>query len=203
MLFRSKPVVIYFHGNGAALRERAARFAKLVSDGTGLVALSYRGYGGSTGSPSEAGLIADANATYDFAVARYPADRLVAWGESLGTGVAVALAAEHPVGRLILESPFTSAAAVGAEVYPYLPVRLLMRDQFRSDERIANVTVPVLVLHGVRDAIVPIKFGERLFALIKGPKKFVRIPEGNHSDLDSYGGLAAIQDFLMAPAGGT
>ena len=115
----------------------------------------------------------------------------------------VALAAEHPVGRLILESPFTSAAAVGAEVYPYLPVRLLMRDQFRSDERIANVTVPVLVLHGVRDAIVPIKFGERLFALIKGPKKFVRIPEGNHSDLDSYGGLAAIQDFLMAPAGGT
>src|SRR5262245_12489052 len=90
-----KPVVLYFHGNGGALDLRAGRFRKLVADGTGLLALSYRGYGGSTGTPTEAGLIRDAQAAYDFAVARFPPERIVLWGESLGTGVAVALAAER------------------------------------------------------------------------------------------------------------
>src|SRR5262245_13920243 len=125
-----KPVVLYFHGNGGALKLRAERFARLTADGTGLVALSYRGYGGSSGRPSEAGLMRDAEAVYAFAAARYPAERLALYGESLGTGVAVALAAERPVGKVILESPFTSAVAVGAAVYPLLPVRLLMKDRF-------------------------------------------------------------------------
>jgi len=191
-----KPVVLYFHGNGAALRERAMRFAKLVANGTGLVALSYRGYGGSTGRPSEAGLMRDAAAAYAFALARYPAQRLVPFGESLGTAVAVALAAEHPVGKLILEAPFTSAVDVGAAVYPFLPVRLLMKDQFRSDARIGQVTVPVLVMHGARDPVVPIAYGERLYALISAPKKFVRFAEGSHSDLDSHGAQAAVREFL-------
>src|ERR1043166_2267824 len=90
-----KPVVLYFHGNGGSLRLRAGRFARIVADGTGLLALSYRGYGGSTGRPSEAGLLSDAEAAYAFATTRYPAERLALYGESLGTGVAVALAAEH------------------------------------------------------------------------------------------------------------
>jgi uncharacterized protein len=108
-----RPVVIYFHGNGGALAWRAERFARIVADGTGLVALSYRGYGGSTGSPSEAGLLRDAEATYQFATARYPAERLVLYGESLGTGVAVALAAEHKVGKVIWRrrSPRRSTSA--------------------------------------------------------------------------------------------
>ena len=97
------------------------------------MALSYRGYGGSTGSPSEAGLIADAQAAYAFAAARMPAERIVVFGESLGTGVAVALAATQPVGGLVLQAPFTSAADIGARAYWFLPVRLLMKDPFRSD----------------------------------------------------------------------
>jgi fermentation-respiration switch protein FrsA (DUF1100 family) len=192
-----KPVLLYFPGNAATLRERAMRFAALVADGTGLVALSYRGYGGSTGSPSEAGLLRDGEAVYAFAAARYPAGRLVPFGESLGTGVAVALAAAHKVGRLILEAPYTSAVDVGAAVYPFLPVRLMMKDRFRSDQRIGKVTVPVLVLHGARDQVVPIGYGERLYALITAPKKFVRFPDGNHSDLDDFGAQAAVHDFLM------
>jgi pimeloyl-ACP methyl ester carboxylesterase len=92
-----KLVVLYFHGNGGALRNRVARFRALIADGNGLIALSYRGYGGSTGSPTEAGLIADAEAAYAFAAARYPAERIVLWGESLGSGVAVALGAGHRV----------------------------------------------------------------------------------------------------------
>ena len=104
-----KPVVLYFHGNGGSLRYRLDRFLALTGDGTGLLALSYRGYGGSTGKPTEPGLIADATAAYDFAIARYPAERIALWG-SLGSGVAIALAAERRVARIVLEAPFTSAA---------------------------------------------------------------------------------------------
>ena len=196
-----KPVVLYFQGNGGALVLRAMRFARLIADGAGLLALSYRGYGGSTGRPSEAGLLRDAQAAYAFAAARHPAERLVLYGESLGTGVAVALAAERKVGRLVLEAPFTSALDIGAAAYPFLPVRLMMRDQFRSDERIGKVTAPVLVLHGALDEVIPIVYGERLYALIGAPKKFVRFPDGHHSDLDDHGASAAVRDFLAAPAG--
>lgn len=191
-----KPVVLYFHGNGGALNLRADRFSWLTAEGYGLVALSYRGYGGSTGKPTEAGLILDAQAAYDFAAARYPAKRLVPWGESLGTGVAVALAAERPVGGLILDAPFTSAADVGAAVYPFVPVRWFMKDPFRSDLRIGRVRAPLLVLHGERDGIVPIVFGERLFALANEPKRFVRLPKGNHVDLDDHGAAEYVKAFL-------
>lgn len=191
-----KPVVIYFHGNGGALNLRAGRFKWLTAGGTGLLALSYRGYGGSSGKPSEAGLLLDAVAAYDFAAARYPVKRLVLWGESLGTAVAVALAAEHDVGGLMLDAPFTSAADVGAAVYPIVPVRWFIKDTYRSDRRIARVRAPLLVLHGESDTIIPISFGERLFALAPEPKRMVRFPSGNHVDLDDHGAAKAVRQFL-------
>jgi fermentation-respiration switch protein FrsA (DUF1100 family) len=191
-----RPVVLYFHGNGGSLAWRADRFRKLVADGTGLVALSYRGYGGSTGSPTEAGLIADAEAAYTFAAARYPVERIVAWGESLGSGVAVALAASHEIARLALESPFSSAADVGARVYWFLPVRLLMKDTFRSDARIGKVTAPILILHGTDDIVVPLSLGQKLFALANEPKRFVRLEGAGHNDLDQFGAQDAIRAFI-------
>jgi fermentation-respiration switch protein FrsA (DUF1100 family) len=192
----NKPVILYFHGNGGAVHYRVERFKKLLADGIGLVALDYRGYGGSTGSPSEAGLNADAEAAYAFAAARYAVPQIVVWGESLGTGVAVVLAAKKPVGRVILEAPFTSAAAVGAQHYWYMPVRLLMKDQFRSDERIGKVTAPLLILHGVHDQVVPYAMGERLFDLANKPKHIVRFLDGGHEDLDQNGALVAVGRFL-------
>jgi hypothetical protein len=191
-----KPVILYFHGNGGALRYRVDRFRKIIGDGIGLVAIEYRGYGGSNESPSETGLIADGEAAYAFAAARYQAQQLVLWGESLGSGVAVALAAEKPVGRVILEAPFTSAAAVAATRYWYLPVRLLMKDQYRSDERIGKVTAPVLILHGMHDHVVPFAMGERMFELTKAPKHIVRFIDGDHEDLDANGALHAVGRFL-------
>src|SRR5947207_6550604 len=122
-----KPVVLYFHGNGGSLAYRVDRFQKLVAGGTGLLALSYRGYGGSSGTPTEAGLIEDARAAYAYAAKRYPAERIALWGESLGSGVAIALAAEKPASKLILDAPFTSAVDIAAALYRFLPVRLLMR----------------------------------------------------------------------------
>src|SRR5690349_2810024 len=184
------PVVLYFHGNGGALRYRADRFRELTQDGTGLVALSYRGYAGSSGRPTERGLIEDARAAYAFATQRYPAARLVLWGESLGTGVAVAIAAEKAadkrVTRLVLEAPFASAVSVAASVYPFVPVRFLMKDQFRSDLRIRNVKAPVLIVHGDRDTVIPIESGERLYSLIDGPKRFVRVAGAGHEDLGMH-----------------
>lgn len=194
-----KPIVLYFHGNGGSLRLRGWRFRDLTSDGTGLLAVSYRGYGGSTGSPTEAGFLQDARAAYDFAAARHPADRIALWGESLGTGVAVALAAERPVARVVLESPFTSTADVAATIYFFVPVRLMMKDQFRSDERIGAVTAPVLVLHGERDNVVPICFGERLYDMIRAPKRFVRLPRASHNDHDEYGAVELVRKFLSEP----
>jgi fermentation-respiration switch protein FrsA (DUF1100 family) len=191
-----RPVVLYLHGNGGALMQRAGRFAALTADGTGLVALDYRGYGGSTGRPTESGLVTDAETAHTFALAHYPAARIAVWGESLGTGVAVALAVERPVGRLVLEAPFTSAADIAALHYPFVPVRWLMKDQFRSDQRIGSVKAPLLVLHGARDTVVPIRFGERLFGLAGEPKRFVRFADGGHEDLDQFGALETVKAFL-------
>jgi fermentation-respiration switch protein FrsA (DUF1100 family) len=127
---KDKAVLLFFPGNGDVLARLVPRFREMTEDGTGLLALSYRGYGGSSGHPTETGLLADADAAYDFAAARYARERIAAWGFSLGTGPAVALASTHQFGKLILEAPYTSAADVAAAVYPFVPVRLLMHDQF-------------------------------------------------------------------------
>jgi fermentation-respiration switch protein FrsA (DUF1100 family) len=194
-----RPVVLYLHGNGGSLVHRAGRFRALTADGTGLVAVDYRGFGGSSGRPTEAGLVIDAEAAFAFAAARYAAARITVWGESLGTGVAVALAAERPISRLVLEAPFTSTVDLAARQYPFVPVRWLMKDQFRSDLRIAAVTARLLVLHGARDRIVPIEYGERLFGLAREPKRFLRFSDGQHEDLDSFGALPAVKAFLSDP----
>ena len=196
-----RPVVLYFHGNGDYLAGFFGRFRDLIADGTGIVALSYRGYAGSSGQPSEQGLLQDAAAAYAFTTARYRADKIVAWGFSLGTGVAVALAAEQPVGKLILEAPYTSIVDVAASAFWFAPVRLFMQDQFRSDARVARIKVPLLVMHGALDATIPVAFGERLFALANEPKRFVRLARGSHNDLDNFGAIEIARNFINLAKG--
>ena len=191
-----RPVILYFHGNGDYLAGFFARFRDLVADGTGIVAPAYRGYAGSSGAPSEQGLLRDAAAAYQFTSVRYSPDRIVAWGFSLGTGVAVALAAEQPVGKLILEAPFSSTADIAASLFWYMPVRLLMRDPFPSDERIARVRVPLLIMHGTDDHVIPIRFGERLFSLANEPKRFVKFPGGGHENLGNFGAIETARQFI-------
>ena len=196
-----RPVVLFFHGNGDFLAGRVRRFKGITADGTGLVAVSFRGYAGSTGSPSEPGLLRDAAAAYAFTTARYAADRIVIWGFSLGTGVAVTLASEQPVAKLILEAPYTSTVDVASAMLRIVPVSLLMRDQFRSDQRIARVKVPLLIMHGENDPAIPIRFGERLFGMANEPKQFVRFPGGGHENLDDFGAIETARQFIGALKG--
>ncbi|WP_316193973.1 alpha/beta hydrolase [Bradyrhizobium sp. SZCCHNRI1029] len=194
-----RKVVLYFPGNGDFLAGVASRFKALTADGTGLVALSYRGYAGSSGSPSEPGLLQDAAVAYAFTTERYEAGRIVAWGFSLGSGVATAIAAEHPISKLILEAPYTSTVDVASAMLRVVPVSLLMLDRFHSDQRIANVHVPLLIMHGERDPAISIRFGERLFALAHDPKRFVRFPDGGHNDLDLFGATETAKSFIDNP----
>lgn len=199
-----KPVLLFFHGNAGNFggAGRQARFRALTQDGTGLFAVNYRGYGGSTGTPAEAGLEQDALAAYEAAVARFGAEALIGYGESLGTGVVLKLATSKPLKAVVLEAPYMSTAAVAQQLYPYVPVGLLMHDQFRSDLAIDKVRGPLLFLHGARDTLIPYSQGEALFALANAPKRFVRFPEGSHGNLVSQGSVPEIRRFLADVAAG-
>ena len=181
-----RPLILYFHGNADGLAARDVRFQRLTASGDGLLAVEYRGYAGSTGSPTEAGLHHDAEAAYKEAMAlEAPPGRLVVMGESLGTGVAIALAGRHPVGALVLDSPYSSIVDIAAARFWMFPVRLLMVDTFRSDEKIGKVSAPVLMVHGTADATIPIRFAEKLFGLANNPKDFLRVEGAGHLALGS------------------
>jgi uncharacterized protein len=191
-----RPVIIFLHGNGDILAGRVSRFRELTADGTGLVALSFRGYAGSTGKPTEQGLLADGAAAYDFAVTRYPSSRIVPWGYSLGSGVAVAVATTRTVGAVVLEAPYASIVDVAAAAYPIFPVRLLMLDRFHSDRRIGALKAPLLVMHGERDSVIAVAFGRQLYALAPEPKRFVAFENGTHINLDEQGAVRTVHAFL-------
>ncbi|RDJ19750.1 alpha/beta hydrolase [Bosea caraganae] len=199
-----KPVLLFFHGNAGNFGRavRMLRFRALTEDGTGLFAVNYRGYGGSTGTPTEAGLLLDARAAYAAASARFGAERLVGYGESLGTGVVLKLAAEQPLKAVILEGAYLSTASVAQLVYPFVPIALMMKDQFRSDEVIGRVHAPLLMLHGERDTVIPFAQGEALYALANPPKRFIRFPLGGHEDLPAHGSVPEIRRFLDDVAAG-
>ncbi len=193
-----RPLVLFFHGNEAALPDRVARLRAISADGTGVLAVEYRGFGASSGSPDEAGLIVDAETAYAKAVELgFPADRIVLLGESLGTGVAVALAALHPTRAVILDSPYSSAVDVAADRYWMFPVRWLMRDTFRSDLRVTHIHTPLLILHGQRDQTVPFRFGERLFTLAVEPKTFIAAPNLGHLTLSDPEMFQNMRNWLM------
>lgn len=159
-----KPVFLYFHGNANGLDRRARRFGLMTADGSGLLAMSYRGYGGSAGNPREATLIADARAIYDDLARRVPPERIVIFGESLGTGVALELARQVKAKAVILDSPYYSVLRRAEASYPWLPVAWLLVDDFRSDLRIGAVDEPILILHGAADTLIPPADSEALAA---------------------------------------
>lgn len=159
------PTYLYLHGNGANLMARAARFQALIADGAGLMAVSWRGYGGSSGSPSEEGFMIDARTAHAALLSRVSPDHIVIVGESIGTGIATMLAAEVGPAAVLLDSSFTSVADVAAGLYPWAPVRPLIRDPFHADAAAPSVTAPVLQLHCRDDPVTPLALARDLTPL--------------------------------------
>jgi fermentation-respiration switch protein FrsA (DUF1100 family) len=178
------PTILYFQGNAGEIGDRPLRFNYYHSRGFGVAYLSYRGFGGSSGSPSEAGFMADANAAYDWLIAKgVEPNRIALLGESLGSGVAVQLAAKREVGAVALEAPYTSTVEVAAKIYWWLPVHALMKDQFKSIDFIAAVVAPLLIVHGEDDGLIPVEFGKRLFDAANQPKELDVVPGFGHDVL--------------------
>ena len=194
-----KKTLLYFHGNAGGLAERADRIRRFMSEGWGVYIMAYRGYAGSTGSPTETRNISDARLAYGALVLEgVPADSIVIYGESLGTGVAARMAAERRAAGLILESPYTSILELARSQYWYLPVQWLLADRYETDKVIAQVRVPVLILHGQKDSLIPVAMAQRLFVLANEPKKLVVLPNGWHSNLyvESNDALPAVRDWI-------
>ncbi len=178
------PTILYFQGNAGEIGDRPLRFNYYHARGFGVAYLSYRGFGGSSGSPSEAGLMADANAAYDWLLAGgVEPGRIALLGESLGSGVAVQLAAKREVGAVALEAPYTSTVEVAARIYWWLPVHALMKDQFKSIDFIGAVVAPLLIIHGEEDGLIPVDFGKRLFAAANQPKELEIVQGFGHDVL--------------------
>lgn len=190
------PVVIYFQGNAGNRLENAAIVRDLVEVGAHVLYVDYRGFGLNKGSPSEAALVGDGRAVWDFAVKHLgiAPRRIFLFGESLGGGVATAVAhglcgeGVSPAG-LILGSTFSSVRSVAQDLYPFIPVRWMLLDSFLSSERVTAITCPLLQFHGTNDSIVPVEIGRELFEAMPAAsalgieKRYVEIPGGEHYDI--------------------
>ena len=188
--------VLVCNGNAGNRSDRASLAAALAREGFAVLLFDYRGYGGNPGDPSEEGLLRDARAAEAYLGTRAGELPIAYVGESLGAAVAVALAAERPPLALVLRSPFTSLADIGAHHYPYLPVHpILLRDTYRSDDRISAVRAPLLVIVGERDRIVPPAFSRRLYEAAAEPKRYVLVLGADHNDLALLSGETVVGEI--------
>lgn len=192
-----KPCLVYFHGNSGHLGMRASKLRPYLDAGFGVLLPAWRGFSGNPGRPTETGLYADGEAALDFLAERgLPAERLVLYGESLGTGVAVEMALRHGAFAVVLEAPFTSVPDVGRHRFPIFPVGAIIVDRFDSVAKIARIGAPLLVLHGGADRVVPSRFGRRLFDAAVEPKRAHFIEAAGHNDLYDFGAADRVLEFL-------
>lgn len=180
------PTVLYFHGNAGHIGDRASLFGALANKGLGVAMISYRGYGKSEGSPSEKGVYKDARAAVKWLKSRgIPMSEIAFYGESLGTGVAIKTASEYAPKTLFLQAPYTSVINRASEIYWFLPVRLLIRDHYNSLATIPKVKSRVVIFHGAKDDVIPLKHGKTLFEAAAEPKQLFVFDDIQHNDFDN------------------
>ena len=163
--------LVYFYGNADSLENYPMLLNKFAGHGYSVLAINYRGYGGSEGQPSENGLYEDGRAAINYLKQFTPEKNIIAVGRSLGTGVATEMAKEFPLGYLVLISPYTSIPDIGARIYPFLPVHLVARYQFNTLEKISTITEPLLIIHGDLDRMIPLSNAQKIYDAAKTPKK--------------------------------
>lgn len=194
--------LLLLHGNAGNISHRMDKYRLLLGLGVNVFAFDYRGYGNSTGSPSEAGLYRDADAAYHYLTRQrgIAPQQLLLYGESLGSAIAVDLASRVPSGGVILEEAFTSAADVAQQMYPFLPMRWLVRSKFDTLDKISRIDAPLLILHSRDDELFPLSYGQRLLAAARPPKQLV-VLRGGHNDAFVTSAAryqAALQKFFAA-----
>ena len=194
-----RPTILFLGGQGGGLSFQSGRWRRMADEGVGFLAVGYRGHDGSTGKPSEKGLHTDARAAWDWLARTTPPQDIVIHGFSLGTGVATRLAIERPAHALILEAPYTSTADIAARAYPFLPVRWLMLDQYRSRDIIDRVSMPLLIVHGSADQVIPFEQGRTLYDLARTPRRLVKMVGSHHASLTRDGLYDQIWTFLNLP----
>lgn len=192
-----QPTILYFHGNAGSLETRSERIRKYMARGLGVFMMTYRGFGGSTGAPSEAANVADAKLAYDRLVASGVAPRdVIVYGESLGTSVAVQVAAAREVAGLVLDAPYTSMVDLAALHHPFIPGRWFMTDRYETARHIGQAHVPLLILHGEEDSIVPVAMGREIFARAAPPKMIKTFPGAGHDNHYKYGSYDVLYNWI-------
>ena len=197
---QGQPYIVVFHGNGGNIEGRGYRFKFLVDQGYSVLLVGYRGYGSNPGQPTEQNLISDSALVLEwlFKQEGISAEEVVLFGESLGSGVAIALASQYPVKALIFDGTYSSAVEVGQSAYPFLPVRWLLKDTWDSQSRIQKVKSPLLFIHSKKDSVVPFRFAHKLFQVANEPKKYIWLDGSDHnSNLEIESVRKSIIDFLQ------
>ena len=198
---RGLPYIVVFHGNAGNIEGRGYKFKFLVDQGYSVLLVSYRGYGDNPGQPTERNLISDSTLALEwlFKQEGISPEEVILFGESLGSGVAVALAAQYPVKGVIFDGAYSSIADVGQSAYFLIPVRWLLKDTWDSQSRIQKVRSPILFIHSKKDSIVPFRFAQKLFQAANEPKKSLWLEHSGHNDnLETESVKKSIIDFIQS-----
>ena len=191
--------ILFFHGNAGSLENRTYKLNHLKDLNVNFLIIAWRGFSGNEGKPKEMGLYEDADSAIKWLKMKGINEKdIILYGESLGTGVAVEIAQNKSYAGVILESPFTSMVNMGKKHYPFFPVRFLLKDKFESYKKITNVSVPILIMHGKDDKIVPYDMGKKMYELANEPKFFYSQEYGDHMVEYDEKLLLALEKFIQS-----
>ena len=191
--------ILFFHGNAGSLDNRTYKLNHFKDLNVNFLIIAWRGFSGNAGKPNEVGLYNDAASAIKWLKSKGVTEKnIILYGESLGTGVAVEVAQNKNYAGVILESPFTSMVNIGKKYYPFFPVSLLLKDKFESYKKINNIFVPVLIMHGKVDKIVPYDMGKKMYELANEPKFFYSQDYGDHMIEYDEKLLSALKKFILS-----
>jgi len=193
----TKPTLLYFHGNAGHYGYRIYKASPYIDNGYGVLLAEYRGYGGNAGDPSEDAFYKDGRLYLQWLLDKgLSEDNIILYGESIGSGTATQLASEVDAKALILETPFSSLVDVASSIYFFMPVSLLLKDRYMNIDKIDQINMPLLILHGHEDGTIPFKFAQKLYDKAQQPKEFIEFKSGNHNNLYEYGAALKILEFM-------
>ena len=191
--------ILFFHGNAGSLKNRTYKLNHFKDLNLNFLIIAWRGFNGNKGKPNEIGLYEDAESAIRWLKKRGIEEKnIILYGESLGTGIAVEVAQNKNYAGVILESPFTSMVNMGKKYYPFFPVSLLLKDKFESEKKIKNILIPILIMHGTVDKIVPYDMGKKMYELANEPKFFYSQEYGDHMVEYDEKLLLALKQFIKS-----